>query len=200
MIKAIIFDWGGVLIDNPVDGIISYCANLLNVETKLLKKTYSQYETIFQKGQISEKDLWKKICIKLNIKNPVAKSLWKTAVKQVFKDRAEIYNLILCLKKQGYKIALLSNTEKPTMEYFFEQGYEKYFDQTIFSCIEHAVKPEKKIYNIALNKLKVNAYETIFIDDKPEYVKAAKIVGINGIVFKTYKQLLKELKFFSINV
>jgi hypothetical protein len=33
-IKTIAFDWGGVLIDNPAEAIVSYCANKLNVPTQ----------------------------------------------------------------------------------------------------------------------------------------------------------------------
>ena len=36
MIKAIIFDWGGVLIDNPANGLMEYCANSLEIKTEVL--------------------------------------------------------------------------------------------------------------------------------------------------------------------
>jgi FMN phosphatase YigB (HAD superfamily) len=103
------------------------------------------------------------------------------------------------LKKNGYKVGFLSNTEIPTMNYFYENGYDRYFDVKIFSCVEKTVKPEGKIYLIALEKLKVKPQEAVFIDDKPKYVEGAKKVGINGILFKTAEQLRKELAAFSIN-
>ena len=71
MIKAIIFDWGGVLIDNTADCLIEYCAKFLNVETKSLKNIFLQYKSIFQKGEIPENELWQKICTQLNIKKPL---------------------------------------------------------------------------------------------------------------------------------
>ena len=200
MIKAIIFDWGGVLIDNPADGLMEYCANFLNVGKKSLKDIFSQYESIFQKGEISENELWNKICTELNIKKPSINSLWKDAVKHVFNDKIQVYNLIQLLKKEGYQIGFLSNTEIPTMNYFFENGYDKYFDVTIFSCAENTVKPEEKIYLLTLKKLNLKPSQSIFIDDKSEYIEGAKKVGINGIVFKTPQQLVKELALFSINI
>ena len=200
MIKAIIFDWGGVLIDNPADGLMEYCADSLNVDVNTLKNIFSKYESIFQKGEISEEELWNEICTKLNIKKPTVKSLWKDAVKSVFKDKVQIYNLIPFLKKEGYLIGFLSNTEIPTMEYFFENDYKKYFDVTTFSCAEKTVKPEEKIYNLTLKKLNIRPEESIFIDDKPDYINGAKKVSMNGIVFKTPEQLVKELASFSVDI
>ena len=200
MIKAIIFDWGGVLIDNPADGLMEYCADSLKVDVSILKNIFSKYELIFQKGEISEEELWNKICTELNIKKPTVKSLWKDAVKSVFKDKVQIYNLIPLLKKEGYLIGFLSNTEIPAMEYFFENDYKKYFDVTTFSCVENTVKPEEKIYNLTLKRIDVKPEQLIFIDDKPEFINGAKKVGMNGIVFKTPEQLIKELASFSINI
>ncbi len=196
MIKAIIFDWGGVLVDNPVEKLMEYCADSLGVTHQNLKSSFFQYESEFQKGLITEDDLWKTICDKLKVNHPITKSLWKEAVISVFREKEGVFRLAQNLKKNGYKIGFLSNTEIPTMEYFFDKGYEKYFDVKVFSCAEKTIKPEERIYHIALDRLQVKPDETIFIDDKPEYVEGAQQIGIHGIVFKNINQLNKELTKF----
>jgi len=200
MIKAIIFDWGGVLIDNPADGLMTFCAKSLGIKTEILKEVFSLYEMEFQKGRISEGDLWEKICGKLKIKKPTSNSLWGEAVKNIFTDKKEIYQIVQILKNKGYKTGFLSNTEIPAMNYFYDNGYERYFDALVFSCAEKMVKPEETIYRIALKKLKVKPREAIFIDDKPTYIEAARKVGIRGILFKTHDQLKKELVLFSVTL
>jgi len=200
MIKAIVFDWGGVLADNPAVGLMNYCADALRIDVKLLKSIFSNYETFFQKGEISEDKLWNNICNELKVKTSPAKSLWKNAVNYVLKDKKEIYQLISLLKKKGYLIGLITNTELPTMEYFLENGYEKYFDTTTFSCAENTVKPDQYIYDMTLSKLNVKPYESIFIDDNPENIEGAKKLGMNGILFETFELLVTKLAALDIMV
>ncbi len=196
MIKAIIFDWGGVLIDNPKNGLQNYCANYLGVKPTLFRKIFSKYESEFEKGNISEKGLWKKICYELKIDNLPQGSLWGEAVKKVFKDKKGMYQLVAILKKNKYKIGILSNTEIPAMEYFYNNQYDKYFDAVVFSCAERMIKPEKSIYLLALKKLRVKPQEAIFIDDHPENVLGAEKIGMKEVLFKDLDQLKKELKKF----
>ena len=79
------------------------------------------------------------------------------------------------------------------MTYFHDNNYGRHFDETVFSCLENTAKPEKEIYHIILKKLQLEPHETIFIDDKPEYIDGATKVGINGIVFQDIEQVKKEL-------
>lgn len=199
MIKAIIFDWGGVLIDNPADALMSHCANHLGTTKEILKKTIDKYIFDFQKGTLLEEDLWNQVCDELNINKPTTNSLWQEAVKNVFVDKKETHELIGKLKENGYKIGFLSNTEIPTMTYFHDNNYGRHFDEAVFSCLENTAKPEKEIYHVILKKLQLEPHETIFIDDKPEYIDGATKVGINGIIFQDIEQVKKELNDLGID-
>jgi len=191
VIKAVIFDWGGVLIDNPADGLRHFCAKKLGVESDTFTKEYSKYEPDFQIGVLSEEELWKKICADLGI---IPKGmLWLNAVRSTFTLKKEIVEMIKELRLNHYKIGFLSNTELPAREYFFEQCWDTLFDALVFSCVEGTLKPEKKIYQIALEKLEVQPEEAIFIDDKKSYIDGAKSIGMKGIVFLNPEQVKKEL-------
>ncbi len=198
MIRAILFDWGGVLIDNPSDALIAYCARKLNTDPVKLKRSFGFYEDEFQRGTLSEEKLWQKIGQTLSISPIPTSSLWKEAVTHVFADRAILFNLLPILRKQGYKVGLLSNTEHPAVEYFFEKQYNRYFDTHVFSCEEHTRKPEKEIYLRAIQRLALKEDECLFIDDKTENVLAAKKIGMHAIHYQTDNQVIRELHAYGI--
>lgn len=193
MIKAVVFDWGGVLVDEPLKGLLSFCANILGTTSDSLQEIWPKFNKDFHTGNIPEQEFWKNICTNLQITRPIPESLWKQAVQHVFVDKKGMYQFVSDLRMKGYKTGILSNTEIPTTEYFYENGYERYFEAAIFSCIEKCVKPEEKIYCIALEKLHVTPEETVFIDDKLANVESARKLGIHSILFKNLFQLKQEL-------
>jgi putative hydrolase of the HAD superfamily len=197
-IISVIFDWGGVLIDNPSEDLIKFCAFRLGVMPDDLKPVFSKFADDFQTGTIGECGLWQKVCGELSVLEPVSVSLWKDAVKAVFNDKPEVFELAQRLRKEGLKVGFLSNTEKPAMEYFFEKGYAEYFDAVTFSCAESVAKPDAQIYLIAAQKLGVKPEEAVFIDDRPDYIAGAVKAGMKGIVFENYDLLINELKRLSV--
>ena len=63
----------------------------------------------------------------------------------------------------------------------------------VVSGIERVMKPDHRIFELALKRFGIEASETIFIDDNPNNVKAANELGIRGILFQSRERLLSEL-------
>ena len=192
MIKAIIFDWGGVLISDPTWGVVSYCAKYFKVQEEKLYRTQRKFKLDFQKGKTSESIFWKNICSELGIQKSVSHSLWKQAFASAYEEKNEVFSIATSLKKKGLKIGFLSNTELPAMEFFLEQRYDL-FDAAVFSCVEGRAKPDPKIYKIILKRLQAKPEESLFIDDKEEFVHAARNLGMNAIVFLDIEQVKNNL-------
>ena len=195
MIQSIVFDWGGVLIEDPSLKMLEYCAKVLQVSRQEFFQIYEKFIPDFQRGTLSEHMLWESICSELRIKQPTLSSLWETAFRQAYVENKEIFLLASTLKKNGYRIGLLSNTEVPAMRFFHEQQYSM-FDVTVFSCVEGTRKPEERMYQILLQRLEVQPEEVLFIDDNEEYIHGAERLRINTILFKNHRQLRKELSSF----
>lgn len=198
MIKAVIFDWGGVLIHDPSIELMDYCAKKLGISVDILKIEYQVYEKDFQKGKTKESEVWHKICKKLAITMPQSGSIWKEGVEYSFKNNEQVIDIARELKKKGFKLGFLSNTEIPAFNFFKKQNYD-FLDVSVFSCLEGYVKPEKEIYEIILNRLGVQPEEAIFIDDRAMHIEGAKKLGINTILFTNAENLTKKLQNYGVN-
>ena len=101
--------------------------------------------------------------------------------------------LFLTLKKT-YPIYLLSNFQAVPFSNLRESHPFLYqADGAIVSAHHHLMKPEAAIYQLLLNRFSIAPKETVFIDDLPDNIAAAKKEGMNGIVFKSPDQLKSDL-------
>lgn len=198
-IKSVIFDWGGVLIDDPAPGLMQYCAKVLKVRKEDYIKAHSKFEADFQKGLIREDVFWEQICKELNVPKPNMPSLWAEAFEAAYVPRNSMLSMAASLQENGYRTAVLSNTEVPAMQHFHLQKYEM-FDVAVFSCLESVKKPERKIYELTLKKLDSQPEQGVFIDDKQEYIDGAKNVGINTILFQNINQVKDELNRLGVKI
>ncbi len=77
----------------------------------------------------------------------------------------------------------------------------KYFDPVIISWEVGIQKPDKKIYEIGIEKSAVSPENAIFIDDKPKFLDGAKAAGIKDLILFTNREVESEfLKFNDLNV
>jgi len=196
-IEAIIFDWGGVLIDDPRPALMRYCVKALGVSQETYTKAHNKFMDDFQRGSFSEQTFWTKVCGEIKRPKPQVRSLWGDAFRAAYLPRPQVFALASALHKSGYKTALLSNAEVPAMQFFDELGYDM-FDVVVFSCAEGITKPERKIYEITVDRLGLQPRQVVFIDDRPENINGAKETGLSTILFRDIEQVKKELSRLSV--
>lgn len=82
--------------------------------------------------------------------------------------------------KERYTLSVLSNATASLDWAFDYLDIRKYFDHVVISAYEACEKPEKKIYEIALERLNKSPEKCVFIDDKIINVEKAESLGIQG--------------------
>lgn len=194
MIKAVIFDYGGVVKSSSGDDAVKDIAVAYGVSRKIIIKKIRPIIRLFQKGLITENRFWKKSSSSL--RRPIPKNkkdLWRKIYEKTFRIYPEIISFIKKIKTQSIKTAVLSNTIKPHVEIIVKHNGYKNFDVVILSCRVHLQKPDPKIYLLTAKRLGIKPKECIFIDDEEKNLKSAKKLGMKTVLAKNTKQVINSV-------
>ena len=195
MIKAIIFDFGGPIVDweAGMNAVYRKHEDHRNLERDTLHKFFSDYIVGGLVGDFHiVADFYEKTKPSIDMTVEELNEVLNEANSTMY-VRPERISYTEELRKK-YKIALLSNFTNG-LEKFLEEVFNIYhlFDLVVSSYNLKIKKPDPRIYEYALEKLGIQPEEAIFIDDLEENVKGAEAVGIKGIIFKNSEQCKLDL-------
>lgn len=192
MIKAVIFDYGGVI--HPSCPCRENVAKGYGVSLARLEKAIDGIIKKFRKGFITEDEFFKKLSLILDKPVPKnKKSLWREKFEKNFYLYPQMKDLIKKLKLKGIKTAVLSNVIEPHTEIIKRSGGYKSFDVVILSCKVGLDKPDPAIYLLTAKKLNVKPEECLFIDDKESNLVPAEKLRMKTILAKNPKQVVNDI-------
>ena len=194
MIKNIILDIGGIILDDGKENLRKYL-QVSEEETKELykivygSKGFRQYLL----GYINlEKCMNSIISENPAYRAYIEKMLLKSNLKDIVPIKANVLQVIRELKEK-YNIYFLSNITKETYEYIEDILNE--FDGGIYSFKVHLCKPNPEIYKKLLYTYNLNKEESIFFDDRQRNFDIGNELGIKSIKFNTEQDILDALQF-----
>ena len=195
MIKVIIFDFGGPIVDweAGMNAVYRKHEEHRSLERDTIRNLFDKY---IQGGLVGEfhtvTDFIEKTKPPIDITIEELNEIFDEANSAMY-VRPEIIAYIEELKKK-YRIALLSNFSSG-LERFLQDIFNIYhlFDLVVSSYNLKIKKPDPRIYEHTLEKLSIHPEEAVFIDDIEENVKGAEAIGIKGIVFKNVEQCKSDL-------
>jgi phosphoglycolate phosphatase len=185
MIKAVIFDYDGVIVDS--------LPAIINIYKIILKELNLEHNSeLIQDGEFYELD-WRDTLAKLNIVNEddikrTEEIFRENLVKFVpsIKLFPQIKEVIRELYKH-YKLAIISNNKTNVIkEKLKEQNLLHYFNAVIGYDENKEIKPHPFSITYCLDKLEVLPEETILIGDMDGDIKAAKSAGLNKVIGVVY--------------
>ena len=193
-IKAVFFDLGGVIVRTEFQAPRQQLAEKLGMEYDDLNKIVFDSDSGLRAsmGEITSDDHWASVLQRL--KRPAAEL---TLIRDEFfagdiVDRT-LVEYIRSLRGK-YKTGLISNAWSDLRDFIGREKFEDAFDKMIISAEVGAVKPEPKIFQIALEQFGVSPNEAIFVDDFYDNIEGCEKVGIKGIHFKDVESALQQLK------
>ena len=194
MIKNIVFDIGNVLTDFAWDKFLVFKGYDDKMVERIAKATvYSDDWVEYDKGNLTNEE----IIARFVENDPEIRSEIEDSFKNIdgiILKREKTIPWIRALKAAGYKVLYLSNFSKQALEGCPDaMAFLDETDGGILSFREHVVKPDPAIYNLLVSRYNLIPSKTVFIDDTPVNIEAARNLGWKGIIYRDYNQVVDEL-------
>ena len=193
-IKAVFFDLGGVIVRTEFQAPRQQLAERLGMEYDDLDRIVFDSESgrLAALGEVTADQHW--ISILSRLKRPDSEL---SAIRQEFfagdiVDRT-LVEYIRSLRGK-YKTGLISNAWSDLRDFIVREKFDDAFDKMIISAEVGAMKPEPKIFQVALEQFGVKPKEAVFVDDFYINIEGCEKVGMKGIHFKDAETTLEQLK------
>jgi putative hydrolase of the HAD superfamily len=200
-IKAIIFDFGGVLVRTDDH------SHRTNLENRLGLAQRESGQIVFnsemgqkaQRGEVTEQALWQSVAEKLSLSDEEIDQFQTEFWGGDRLDEA-LVELIRRLKTK-YTTALISNaTDGLRPALLSKYPIADAFDLIVISAEEKVMKPGPEIYLRTLKRLALQPAESVFVDDFAENIKAARELGMHTIHFDPSVDVEAELKELGVSL
>ncbi len=195
MIKNIVFDFGGVLLDwNPRylykgyfrddDEMEHFLSDICNSEWNVQQDAGRPFAEAVRLLQAEHPEYSEAI--------RMYDEQWDKMLKCELPDSID---LLKELKSKGYGIYGLTNWSSEKIGVAFSRyDFFSLFDGIVVSGDEKVAKPDPKIFRILLDRYGLKAGECVFIDDNQPNVDAAESLGFNAIRFDNVTDVRAGLK------
>ena len=202
MIKAVLFDMDGVLVDAK-----DWHYEALNKALKLFGYEISRYDHL-----VTYDGLPTRVKLEMLSKEkglPVALHEFISEMKQRYtleyaynrcKPRFDHEYALSKLKKGGYRLAVCSNAVCESVQIMMEKSnLSGYFEFALSNQDVKKSKPDPEIYSIAIARLKLRPDECLVVEDNEKGVRAAKAAGahvmaVNSTGEVNYLNIMEKIK------
>jgi epoxide hydrolase-like predicted phosphatase len=183
-IKAVVFDWGGVLMRTVDYAPRHRWDDRLGLPHGSVEKTVHGLDAWrrAQRGEIRIDDYWRAVGDRLGL-TPKQVSQLRVEVYSGDKLDGSVLSSIRQCREKSLKTGLLSNNTSDLLDSIRDAQLETLFDAIVISADIHIMKPEPAAYNTILDTLNVAPSEAVMVDDFPANVDGARAVGMAAVLF-----------------
>ena len=188
MIKAVIFDLDGLLVDTEILHSQAYEAILKEYKKK---PKLNDYGIVQISGLIARKN-WQYLKKKHNLKEDVEillekkRHLFLKIIKKIKKPKNGVKNLLNLLKEEKIKMALASSSTKEYILAILDNiKLRNYFDEIVSFEEVPKEKPAPDIYLEVAKRLGVEPSSCLVLEDSESGVKSGRNAGMKVIAVPT---------------
>ena len=107
----------------------------------------------------------------------------------------ETVDVLAALHQRRVPLFALTNWSAETFPHVLGRyDFLDWFRGIVVSGQEKMKKPDRRLYQLLLDRYGLAAHDTVFIDDSPANVAAAREIGLHGLRFTTAQALRRALE------
>lgn len=201
IIKNIIFDFGGVLMDwnpkylyqnvfNSEEEMNFFLDNIATLKWNAEQDRGRSFQEATEILQNQYPEFSKEIALYY--------SQWPVMLKGTIEENVSILRNL----HGRYQLYGLTNWSAESFPYAYKNyDFFSLFNGIVVSGEEKLIKPDERIYELLLNRYNLNASECLFIDDNYENIRTAQAMDFNTIhlpptqtLRKNYKNSISKIK------
>jgi putative hydrolase of the HAD superfamily len=195
-IKAIVVDYGGVLVEAPSNPEnVARIAQEIGIDaTRLKDGVYGKNRALWNRaklGLISEADHW--IEVEKNLQLPANRVQW---IKAQFFECPSVHDEFVHFLKRlhrKYSLAILSNAIPVFSQTWVQLGFTDLFDVMINSSLVKLAKPNPEIYELTTQRLNIPSNACIFVDDQAKNLETAAHLGFQVVHYVDAIQAIETI-------
>lgn len=194
-IRAVIFDFGGVLVrtEDPA-GRAKWERRLALEEGSLAGRVFdSEISRLAGVGRATTEEVWAAVAREHGLEDEELRQFQEDFWSgDVLDERLVEYVRKL---RPRYRTGILSNAWLDAREFFVNQyGLGDVVDEIVVSAEEGIAKPDPRIYHLTVERLGVAPHEAVFVDDMPHNAEAARAIGMCGVHFRNTDQAIADIE------
>jgi 2-haloalkanoic acid dehalogenase type II len=188
MVKGILFDFWGTLVENGIYSPVKQVKSILRLRIPFVDYIL-KFEKAFMTSEFdSLSDAFKNVTKAFNINPPpfvIEKlvGMWNknTLLSKPFPETIEV---LKDLKEKGYKLAILSNTDQFSINQVLEKhNLRELFDEVFLSYNHGLLKTDTEFFEEAITQLGLSKEEVIMVGDSMESdIAGAEKAGIRAVL------------------
>lgn len=192
-VRAVIFDFGGVLCFHPDDQRWRRAAETAGLPVEDFMSAFWAHRIRYDAGLCRPEEYWHAVA------RTAGTRIDERRIPELIRVEIELWNQydqrVLAwaseLRAAGFRTAILSNLPRPLGEELrATPGFLDPFDHVTFSYELNKVKPQPEIYHHAIRGLSVEPGEALFLDDRPDNVEGALAVGMPALLYSTWEDFV----------
>ena len=191
MIRLVYFDFGGVLTEIGKKGFVAaMLAELYGVPPEHLD--ISDIHELLRRGQANDQIIFDYLNARYHKR--VTKEQFIARAHKELTASHEVYALAQALRQAGIRTGILSNVFAMSADVLRKEGLYDGFEPLILSCDTGFAKPDRELYELAIEQAGVAADEILFVEDQDKCLPPARALGMHTVQATSPSQIVADVQ------